>query len=138
MSISFYYKDKSTEELHGQNAVEGHNDFPSKKELKNTIKAIFKNYTCPKCGGHRIDGDKVVVEIGKVSMFKEEQKKGFFGSKFVDKHEKDVYRVHNIYLESSGFLSSAGYLRCKSCKWEQKGAKGVKWLSLNDIANGRF
>ncbi len=99
---------------------------------------MFKNYQCPNCGGHRIEGDKVVVEIGKVRFFKEVYKKGFWGGKHVDKHDRDVFRVYNIYLEPSGFLSFAGYIRCKSCKWEQKGAKGIKWLSLNDIANGRF
>ena len=138
MSISFNYKDKPTEEAHGNNAKEGSNDFSSEKELKRTIKNLFKNYQCPSCGGHKMDGDSVIVEKGKVKFFQEVKKKGFFGSKFVTKHNRDIWRVYNIYLKPSGFLSFAGYIRCKSCKWEEKGQKGVRWLSMNDIRNGSF
>jgi len=141
MGISFNYKEKADEEAHGVNAVAGSNDFSSKKELKQAVKTLFEKYQCPNCGGHRIEGNGVIVEIGKMKFFHEELKKGFFGSKHVEKHIKDVWRVHNIYLELSGmfsFLSPAGYIRCKSCKWESKGGKGVRWLSINDIRKGNF
>lgn len=138
MGINYFYKEKDTEELHGNNAVVGNYDFNTKKELKARVKQVIKNYACPSCGGHRVDGDKLVVEIGKVRFYKETYKKGFFGGKYTEKHQKDMFRIYGIYLQASGFLSFAGYLKCKSCGWEQKGAKGVQWLSLNDIANGRF
>ena len=138
MSISYSFKDMPVEELYGDLAIESSNDFSSMKELKQTIKDIFSEYACPNCGGHRVEGNKVIVEIGKIRMFKEVKKEGFFGSKYVDKHDRDVYRIYNIYLEPSGFLSFAGYIQCKSCKWEEKGAKGIKWLSVNDITKGRY
>jgi predicted nucleic-acid-binding Zn-ribbon protein len=138
MGISFQYKDKPTEELYGNSAIEESGDFSSEKELKNTIKNIFKNYQCPSCGGHKMDGDNVIVEKGKVKFFKEVKKDGFFGSKYVNTHDRDVWRVYNIYLKPSGFLSFAGYIKCKSCGWEEKGQKGVRWLSINDIQNGNF
>lgn len=139
MSISFTYEDKSTEEAHGSNAIETSNDFSSEKELKKTIKNLFKNYQCPSCGGHKMDGDNIIVEKGKIKFYQEVQKKGFFGgNKFVTKHERDIWRVYNIYLKPSGFLSFAGHIKCKSCKWEEKGQKGIRWLSMNDIRSGNF
>lgn len=136
MGISFDYKEQETKEEHGSNAYLTDSDFANKKELKSTIKDLFKNYQCPNCGGHRMTGNGVIVEFGKVRFFQEVEKKGLFGSKWVNEHDTDVYRLYNIYLEPSGFLSSAGYIRCKSCKWEQKGGKGIKWMSINDIING--
>ncbi len=138
MGISYSYKEEPVKELHGSNAIEERNDFQEKKELKKAIKIIFEEYECPNCGGHRISGNKVIVSIGKVKFFKEECKKGFFGKKYVSRNYKDIFRVYSIYLEPSSFLNPAGYIKCKSCNWKEQGAKGVKWLSINDIANGRF
>lgn len=123
MGIKFEYKEKDMKEVHGRTETRGNTDYNKKTELKKEIKNIFKNYECPNCGGHRVNGDGVVVEIGRVRFFREVKKKGMFGTKYVDKHDRDVYRIYTIYLESDGFLSAAGYLRCKSCKWEQKGKK---------------
>ena len=136
MGISFEYKEQSVEQAHGSNAFMTDNDFEDKKSLKAAIKEVFKHYQCPDCGGHRMTGSGVIVEFGKVKFFQEVEKKGLLGRKWVTQHDRDVYRLYNIYLESSGFLSSAGYIRCKSCKWEQKGGKGIKWMSINDIMNG--
>ncbi|CAN2044177.1 conserved hypothetical protein [Candidatus Magnetomoraceae bacterium gMMP-1] len=138
MGINFHYKTRATEEKHGKNAIESSSDFSSKKDLKNAIKHAFNNFECPICGGHRMDSSKIIVEIGKVRFFKQVKKKGLFGSKYVDKHDRNVYRIHRIYLEPSAFLSPAGYIRCKSCKWEEKGGKSLKWLSINDVINGRL
>lgn len=139
MGISYSFEEKDTQKLYGSHAVDNSCDFSTKGALKKYIKEYFKNYTCPSCGGHQVDGEKIIVEIGKVKLFKEVKKGGFFGkSKFKNEHFKDSYRVYNIQIESSGFLKFAGYLRCKSCGWEQKGEKGVRWLSVNDIMNGRL
>jgi len=138
MGISFEYENRQTKELHGNNAIEENYDFSTEKELKKTIKRIFKNYQCPNCGGHKMDGNRLIVEIGKIKFFREVIEKGFFGSKYVSKHDKDVWRIYNIYLKRSGFLTPAGFIRCKSCKWEEKGAKGIKWVSIDDVRNGRF
>jgi DNA-directed RNA polymerase subunit RPC12/RpoP len=120
MGISFRYEEKPAVEEHGSNAVEGSSDFPSIKELKKAVKDALNNFQCPNCGGRRMESEKIVVEIGKIRFFKQIQEKGFFGSKYVDKHDRDVYRVHRIYLEPSGvlgFLTPAGYIRCKSCNF---------------------
>ena len=126
MSIRFEYKEKAMEEIHGNKFSKASKEYSKKSELKKDIKSIMKNYECPKCGGHRINGERVVVEIGKVRLFREEKKEGIFRTKYIEKHDRDIYQVYNVYLESGGFLSSAGYLRCKSCKWEQKGRKGTQ------------
>ena len=143
MDIDYSFKEKPEQEAHGLQAVMGDHDFDSKGDLKEAIKRHFADYACPQCGGHRIEGDKIVVEIGKLRLFREEKRQRLFGllaDKYVVKHEKDVWRMYGLFLESSGFLSSAGYLRCKSCKWEVKGNKGtqVVWYSISDILNGRF
>lgn len=143
MGIRFRYEKKPTEEAHGNNAVERSCDFSSKKELKKAVKNGFENFQCPNCGGHRMESDKLVVEFGKVRFFKEVRKRGLFGfgKKYVEKHVRDVYRIHRIYLEprgALGFLTPAGYIRCKSCKWEEKGGKSVRWLSIDDVMNGRL
>lgn len=143
MGIDYSFKEKPVIEAHGYNAVMGENDFSSKSDLKNAIKSLFNNFKCPSCGGHRIEGDKINVEIGKVKFFQEEKRKrlfGLLGETHVEKHEKDIWRLYGVFFESSGFLSSAGYIKCKSCKWEEKGNKGssIQWYSINDILNGKL
>lgn len=138
MSISFNYDEKPSKEIYGNSHAGEGKDFSSMKELKIYIRSMFKSYTCPNCGGHKIDGDKIIVEIGKIRFFKEVEKKGFFGIKYTNKHDGDIYRVFNIHLKPSGFLSFAGYIRCNSCKWEQKGKKGVRWVSVHDALNGKY
>lgn len=140
MGISISYNEEETQESHGSQAIEEKGDFSSKKELKKSIKSRFKSFTCPNCNGHRITGDGVVIDFGKVKFFKEEHKKGIFGSKYVSKNTGNVYRIYSIYLESGGFFSSAGYIRCKSCQWEVKGNKKNKtrWVSINDVLRGNI
>ena len=141
MGIHYRFEEQKIQEAHGSQAIAGSNDFSSKKEMKRAVKRLFKTYQCPNCGGHRTDGNSVVVKIGKVKLFKEKIKKGIFGKKYVHKRVGDLWRVYDIYLESSGFLSilsPSGYIRCKSCNWQQKGGKGVRWLSVNDVMEGNF
>ena len=138
MSINPLYKIIQTEELYGTNAIERNNDFSTKKELIKAMDNFFKNYACPNCDGHRMEGS-IIVEIGEVEFFEEVWKKGFFGKKtLITQKFKSVWRVQHTYLKVSGFLSSAGRTLCKSCSWEERGAKGIRWLSINDIRSENF
>lgn len=139
MSIRLDYEEQDVKEAHGVQAVMGDFDFSSKKELKELIENIFKNYQCPNCGGHQLNG-KVNVKFGKVKFFQEELTKTFWGSKkYVNRHIKDVWRVYDVYLKIGGFFNPSGNIECKSCKWNISGTSSqVAWYSLNDIFSGNF
>ncbi|MEE9355657.1 MAG: hypothetical protein V3U75_08730 [Methylococcaceae bacterium] len=136
MSINYTFKQKGTEETFGHEAVVKNRDYGSMKELKKAVKASFKAFRCPNCGYHGVDGSGVVVEIGKVRFFREKEKKGFFGKKYVSEHFRDVYRIYNIYLSSSFLTFFSGHLKCDTCKWKQHGGSNTTWLSINDIFGG--
>jgi Zn-finger nucleic acid-binding protein len=142
MSIGYAYKEKATQDLHETQAVAGAQDYASKKALKTAVTRHVEALQCPECGGHQLDGNKVTVEIGKVRFFQEEVKNGWFGSKkYVNRHVRDVWRFYRIYLEPSGFLgflTPAGYVRCKNCKWRIKGGASMHWVSLGDVMKGKF
>jgi predicted nucleic-acid-binding Zn-ribbon protein len=126
------------EELYGNNAIDYNSDFSTMKELKESINNFFENYDCPSCGGHRMEGG-IIVEIGISKFFHEVYKKKFWGGEeLITKNFKDVWRIGSTYLKPSSFLNSAGRIYCKSCGWEEKGAKGIRWLSMHDIKNGNF
>jgi len=138
MPIYATYKVMKDEELYGNNAIDYNSDFPTMKELKKSIDTFFKNYDCPSCGGHRMEGN-VIVEIGMSKFFHEVYKKKFWGGeKLITENFKNVWRIRRTYLKPSSFLSSAGSIYCKSCGWKEKGQKGIRWLSMNDIKNGNF
>ncbi len=138
-SVSITFKDQKSAELYGHQAEVTDNDFASKSDLKDRVHQVFEHFECPNCGGHKVKGDNIIAEIGKVTMFEEVHKKGMFGKgKYVNEKSGTYWRLYNLYPQPSGILQSAGYLRCKDCKWELKGAKGVKWVSVNDIMNGRL
>lgn len=137
MGINPEYKIIETEKLYGNNAIESNNDFSTKKELKSSMDNFFENYPCPNCGGQRMTGN-LIVEINEVNFFQEVWKKSFFSKKLVTEKFKSTWRVHSTYLKPSGFLSYAGRIWCQSCDWEEKGAKGIRWLSIDDIRSGNF
>jgi len=137
MGINPIYKIIETQELYGNNAIEQNGDYSTKKELKSAMDSFLENYACPNCGGHRMAGS-IIVEIGEVEFFEEVLKKGFFSKKLITQKFKTIWRVYHTYLKPSGFLSSAGSIWCKSCSWEEKGAKGIRWLSIDDVRNGNF
>lgn len=137
MGISPEYKIIETERLHGNNAIENSSDFTTKKELKDSMEKFLDNYPCPNCGGQRVFGS-IIVEICEVKFFQEVWKKGFFGKKLVTEKFNSTWRVSSTYLRPSAFLSHAGEIWCKSCDWQEKGAKGIRWLSINDVRNGNF
>ena len=138
MSVRFFYKEMDDEELHGDQVYSLKNYFHSKKELKKEIKSSLNSFSCPSCGGHRISGNNGVVEIGKVRLYREKKKRGLFGTKYVEENYQTVYRVYGIYLKPGGFLDPAGWARCNSCGWEEKGGKKksrVRWMSINEVIN---
>ena len=137
MGINPTYKIMERQRLYGSNAIEENQDMSTKKELITAMNNFFENYACPSCGGHRMRGN-IIVEIAEIEFFREILKKGFFGKKIVTEKFKTVWRVQHTYLKPSGFLSYAGRIWCQSCGWEEKGAKGIRWVSINDIRNGNF
>lgn len=138
-SVKVTFENQKAAELHGSQAEVLQNDFVSRSDLKDRVQQLLDRFECPNCGGHKVKGDNIVAEIGQVTMFREVQRKGFFGgNKFVNEKAGTYWRLYNLYPRPSGFLQSAGYLQCKDCKWEIKGAKGVKWVSINDVMNGNF
>lgn len=138
--ISFALEEKETEKLHGNQVYETDNDFSSKSELKDSIKQLLRDFTCPECGGHKVKGSGVMVEMGKVRMYREVEKKGLFGgTKYAEEHIKDVWRVYGVGLRSGAFLGpDPGILKCKNCDWEEKGGKGYKLVSVKDIFSGNL
>jgi len=139
MSIKLEYEEEDVKEAHGAQAVRGDTDFSSKKELKGFVENMFESFQCPNCGGHQVSG-RINVKLGKVKFFQEELTKSFWGSKkYVNRHVEDIWRVYDVYLKPGGFLTSAGNLECKSCKWNMRGITSkVVWYSLNDIFSGNF
>lgn len=135
MSVSFSLHFTDTTELHNNHAFETQSDFESESRVRAGVTRFFSNYACPSCGGHKIDGGGIIVKYGKVKLYREEQKKGFFGGiSYENKLWKTTYRVQDIQLENGGFLSSAGYLKCRDCKWRiEGGSSSTQWLSINDI-----
>jgi len=137
MGINPTYKIIETQKLYGNNAIGQNGDHSTLKELKSAMSKFLENYSCPNCGGHRVNGN-LIVEIGEIEFFEEVWKKGFFGKKLITNKFKTAWRVQSSYLKPSAFLSSAGRIWCKSCGWEEKGAKGIRWLSINDVRSGNF
>ncbi len=124
-------------ELYGNQAFDTDKDFKSVSDAKKHINNMFKYYECDNCGGKRVSGYGVCVEIHKVKMYKQVLKKGLFGGeKYIDKHWKTVQRVENIYIKQGGFLGGSGYIECKSCKHKIKGGNNFWGQWVRNIAEG--
>jgi len=55
--------------------------------------------TCPSCGCHKASGSGLIVEYGKVRLNEIVAVKGWFGrTKYKDKLNKTVWRIHNFAL----------------------------------------
>ena len=135
MGVSFSLKYTGTRELYNDQAFETHLDYESDSRLRAGMTRFFSDFSCPNCGGHKIDGSGVIVKYGEVKLYREVQKKGFFGgTSWENKHWKTTRRVEDLELENGGFLSSAGYLKCRDCKWRiQGGSSSVEWISIRDL-----
>jgi hypothetical protein len=132
-SISLTYEYKSAEKVYESRA----NDFASEKELKNAIKNWFAECQCPNCKGRKLRGDRVIVTIGKVRVYEQvKQPKLFGGTKYVDRHVKDSWRLYDAFLKPASIFK--GYIKCTNCNWEIKAGSDIRWLSINDIIHGRF
>lgn len=117
MTIYWEFNELNMQELHGNQAYDTDKDFESRSDAKQHINNQLKYATCPNCGGKKLDGNNVRVDIRKVKMYKQHSKKGMFGGeKYVDEHWKTVYRISDIYLKDGGILGGAGHIKCASCK----------------------
>jgi len=138
MAINYEFEKRETEKLYGNQIYETDKDFDSKDNLIQYLKKIFENCTCEYCGGHRISGNGLIVEVGIVQMYKQEKKKKFFGGeKWVDIRWKTVWRIYDMYLKGRKFLIPAGSLKCLSCKNKVKGYHTIShdssYFSLPDL-----
>jgi len=132
MAISWEYDEGKEQELYGKQAYDTDQDFSSKSEGKKHINGMFNLYECNNCGGRNVDGSGVQVEIRRVKMFKQHERKKFFGgTKFVDEHWKTIWRVGGVKLKPGGFFGGAGVITCRSCKTKVKGVSAFwgQWAS---------
>lgn len=150
-SIGFHYVEKHADEMKDVHFQGRSVDFESKKSLKSAMSSLLKDFTCPSCGGHRVDGRGIYVSFGEIRVYSEKKKKNFFGKEYYDDvHVKTVWRIHEVGLtpgKKGGFFDSGigpGYLRCraKGCGWEKVAPihpkdRYVEWYSFNDIIAGR-
>lgn len=138
MSISWNFDYIKDIELYGNQAYDTDKDFKSVSDAKKHINSMLKHYQCENCGGKRMTGHGVIIEIHKVKMYKQILKKGMFGGeKYVDEHWKTVQRVENMYVKSGGFLGGAGVIECKSCKEKIKGGNAFWGQWAANIAEAR-
>ena len=139
MAIDWEFKYLNDQDLYGNQAYDTDQDFPSKSDAKKHLKQMFKNYQCQSCGGRKLNGHGVIVEICKTKMYLQHSKRGLFGGeKYVDKHWKTVWRVHNIYLKSGGFFGGSGVIECKSCKSKIKGNNAFWGQWAANLAEARM
>ncbi len=135
-SVGWSWKRLKEEKLYGSRAYETDNDFDSEKEAKNAINAYFLAQECDRCGSKDLTGDNIIVEITKIALHHEVDKKGFFGgTKRVEEHWKTVHRVGSILFPPSHLFSSGGHLKCRKCK-HRMGSLGffAQWAA--NIAKG--
>ena len=94
----------------------------------------MKKFICPECNGHKIKGEDVEIKYGKVNIHQEVEKKGLFGGvKYSNQKVDTIIRLYSMEPRRGKFLTSQGYIKCKSCQWEVKGGSEIKWMSINDI-----
>lgn len=135
-SVSWSWKHQKAQSLYGSMAYETDNDFDSEKDAKNAINAYFSSRECDKCGSKDLNGDNIVVELTKVDLHREVNKKGFFGGeKLVEEHWKTVYRVGSIIFPQAHLFSSGGHLKCRKCK-NRMGSLGFFGQWAANIARG--
>jgi len=141
-TIQYEIKQLNGRELHGDEAVDFETDRKSYGDMKKLIKSMFKDYECRNCGGHKVEGTGVILEVRPMKFFKEIQKKKLFGGySYVEKHYKTMYRITDIYFNQRTMmspLSSNGYIKCKSCGWESDEFANANTYSLNDMLGTNY
>lgn len=113
------YEFKRTDDIALMNnqAVAQEGWYGSEKELRYTLQDIGKNMTCPVCGSINLEANRAFAEYSRISLFREEAKRGLFGSRNIEKtHLGDWWCFHGVFLR--GKVLSQAYIRCNSCKWK--------------------
>ncbi|WP_134643195.1 hypothetical protein [Pseudaestuariivita atlantica] len=95
-------------DLHGKEVNQTKLDFFDKKSAKEFIQRELDKLTCEGCGGQRIKGGTLDVELRYVRLYRQETVDGWFGEKRKDINFKSVYRIIGSHLD--------GEVTCKSCK----------------------
>lgn len=135
-SVSWTWKRGSDEKLYGSRAFETDQDFASEKDARRAVEAHFAAQECEKCGSKDLSGDNIIVEIHKVDLYHEVEKKGFFGGKkIVEEHWKTIQRVGNILFPAAHIFSGGGHLKCRKCK-HRMGSPGFFGQWAANIARG--
>lgn len=135
-SVSWSWKRGKDERLYGSRAFETDQDFPSESEARRAVDAYFGAQECEKCGSKQLVGDNIVVEVHRADLYREIEKKGFFGGKkIVEEHWKTVQRVGSIIFPSAHIFSSGGHIKCRKCK-HRMGSLGFFGQWAANIARG--
>lgn len=135
-SVSWSWKRGKDERLYGSRAHETSLDFASEKEAKQAVEAHFSAQECEKCGSKDLTGDNIIVEVQKIELFHEIEKKGLFGGKkMVEEHWKTVHRVGDIFFPSAHIFSGGGHMKCRKCK-HRMGSPGFFGQWAANIARG--
>ena len=135
-SVSWTWKRGKDEKLYGSKAFETDQDYPSEKDAKRAVESFFAAQECEKCGSRDLGGDNIEVEVTKIDLYREIEKKGFFGgAKMAEEHWKTVHRVGSIFFPNAHIFSSGGHLKCRKCK-HRMGSLGffAQWAS--NVARG--
>ena len=135
MGISIEFIESDMQKNFCKNNTSTNYDFKNKRDLKKHIKNFKNNFTCPHCNSHRITGEGVIIEFSKVKFHREILKKFFFVKKYTSENFKTIWRIQKTYLRPSRFFTSAGFLKCKTCGWNDTGS-GIKYISINEAFNG--
>jgi len=135
-SVSWSWKRGKDEKLYGSRAFEMDQDFASERDAKAAVEAYFKAQECEKCGSRDLDGSNIEVEVHKVDLYREVDKKGFFGgSKTVEEHWKTVHRVGNVLFPQAHIFNGGGHYKCRKCK-HRMGQPGFFGQWAANVARG--
>lgn len=104
-------------ELMNDHAMVDEDWYASEKELRYSLQDIGKDLTCPECGSINLEANRAFAEYSRVRLFREEVKRGLFGSRNIEKtHLGDYWAFHGVFLR--GKVLSQAYVRCNNCKWK--------------------
>ncbi len=89
----------------------------STKSIEESAREVFRNYTCPKCGGAIIEGQGVIIKFKVIYLFKDTLDKKMFFTIRKSKRYKRVFDLDKIYVRKGTPKNMPGYVKCKCCTW---------------------
>jgi transcription elongation factor Elf1 len=111
MSISWEFK-----ELEKRKQFNSEPDgFLSKGDAKSHVKENLANLSCSSCGNRKLDGQGVLINITRVDVYDQFEKKGLFGTSIKEKFRKTVFVVDDPQLKEGGFFGGGGFIKCMKC-----------------------